>query len=364
MSKTAEDVTSTLSRPGETNDENVDQIAELLTGGPSETEDKDDEEIQTIESKTEDDEISDEETAEDEQEEEETSDLEAIADTDDTWESVLNVDEGNLSYDEEGNINGVNVKVNGESSTVGMKDLIAGYQTNKAITQKGQNLADERKVFDGLKEQAEQAYASKLASVDALTKHFEQQLISEYDNINWDELRNTNPAEYAAARQDFSSKAGELQRIQEAIKTDVDSAAKTHAEDGQKKAQVHMKEQYDLMIVNNPEWSDAKVLETAKDSYKAFVKDQYGFKDTEFDSVFDSRLIELIKDAKSFREGLKVATKKKQKAVPRFQKSAGTGSKKRVSKLDKLTAASKKAKGSQKRDLQQSAVAELLIGGT
>ena len=78
--------------------------------------------------------------------------------------------------------------------------------------------------------------------------------------------------------------------------------------------------------------------------------------------MFDARLIELIKDAKTYHEGLKVADKKKQKPVPKFQKSRG-GGKPKVSKLDKLTAASKKAHGADKRELQTSAVAELLTGG-
>ena len=80
--------------------------------------------------------------------------------------------------------------------------------------------------------------------------------------------------------------------------------------------------------------------------------------------MFDARLIELIKDAKKYHEGATVAAKKKQKPVPKFQKSRGTGVKPKTSKLEKLTAASRKAQGGEKRDLQQSAVAELLLGGS
>ena len=357
MSKTAEDISTTLG--DELSVEPTDEIAALLTEdeAPQST-DSDDEETQTEES-TEDD---DEEVSDEEAEEGDETDLEAIAEDDSSWESVLGVSEDKLSFDDNGNIAGVKVKVDGEASTVGMEDLIAGYQTNKSVTQRSQAFAEEKKVFEGLREQVEQTYASKLQSVDALTAHFEKQLISEYDGVNWEELRVQNPAEYAAAKQDFSAKAGELQRIQEAIDSDRQGQEADAIEAQQVKAQAYLKSQYDLMIVKNPEWVDEKKLKLASTEFKTFVNENYGFTEQEFDSVFDARLIELIKDAQKYHNGAKVAAKKMIKPVPKFQKSRGKG-KKQVSKLDKLTAASKKAHGSEKRDIQTSAVAELLTGG-
>lgn len=366
MSKTAEDVSTTLALDGNREEASVDatdEVAALLAGDEeSKPEDDKDEEAQAKASKTDDDEESNDEKAEDDVEKTEETELSAIADDEATWETVLGVEDGKLSYDEKGDINGVNVKVDGETSTISMADLIVGYQTNKSVTQRSQAFAEEKKTFESQKEQTEQLYASKLQSVDALTKHFEKQLVSEYDNVDWEKLRTTDPAEYAAAKQDFSTKANDLQKIQDAISNDMVEATKDFQEKQNESAQAYMKEQFNLMIGKNPEWSDETVRNTARDSYKKFVNEQYGFKDQEFDSVFDARLIELIKDAKSYREGLKVAGKKKQKPVPKFQKSRG-GGKKPVSKLDKLTAASRSAHGEDKRELQKSAVAELLLGG-
>jgi hypothetical protein len=361
MSTTAEDVTATISRPGENSAEPVDQIANLLAGeDESETTDTEEEETPVQVSTEDDDEESNEEEAEDEDEDE--TELEDIADNKETWEAVLGVENGKLSYDENGDIDGVIVKVDGESSTVGINDLITGYQTNKSVTQRSQALAEEKKIFDGEREQIEQVYASKLTSVDALTKHFEKQLISEYDTVDWEKLRVEDPAEYAAAKQDFSAKAGELQKIQDAIKTDQDQHSVEFNEKRTETTNAYKQRQFDIMIENNPEWADKEKLGASKKLFESFVLDQYGFEAQEFDAVFDARLIELIKDAKMYRDGLKVAGKKKQKPVPRFQKSRGT-SKAKVSKLDKLTAASRKAHGDDKRELQKSAVAELLLGG-
>ena len=353
-----EDVSATPSRPGESADV-TDQIADLLAGEEEKdesTEDSNEEETQ-LEASNEEEESNDEAT-----EEESEADLEAIAEGDEqTWESVLGVDEGKLHYDDEGNIAGVNVKVDGESSTIGMNDLIAGYQTNKSVTQRSQAFAEERKTFDSEKEQVEQVYRSKLDTVDMLTQHLEKRLIGDFENINWEQLRNEDPAEYAALRQDYATKASELQNIKTAIQTDSDSQKGEVNTQNQVKQKEYVDGQRAKMIENNPTWQDEAVFTADMNAHKTFLGETYGFTDQEFDTVFDSRIIELMKDAKKYHDGSKVAAQKIKKPVPKFQKSRGK-QKKSASKLDKLTAASKKAHGAQKRELQQSAVAELLTG--
>lgn len=361
MSTTAEDVSGAVNEQSSSLGQN-DEIAALLIGDETpELEDESTDESQSAESTLdEDDESNDESEADDDSGEEEIA---AAADDEDaTWESVLGVSEDKLNFDDKGNVVGFVAKVNGEETVVPIQEAIANYQTNKAITTKGQAFAEERKAFEAVKEQVGQEYTQKLEAVDALSKHFEQQLISEYDGVDWDNLRVTNPAEYAAARHDFSAKASELQRIQDAIATD---KAKQNEESLKAKAianQAYAKQQYETMIEKNPEWSDKDVLKKARASFQTFVDETYGFTEQEFNTVFDARLIELIKDAKKYHEGTAVAAKKLTKPVPKFQKSGGKPVKAKVSKLDKLTKAAREAKGGAKRDLQATAVAELLMG--
>ena len=362
MSTTAAELSTTLSEDNtsEPSVDSTDAIANLLVGEDEpEIEEAEGEETQTQDSiQDEGEESNDEEASDDD---EETS-LEAVADgDDDTWESVLGVKDGDLAFKEDGSIDGVNVKVSGEQSTVSMPDLIAGYQNNKSNTNKSQSLADEVRNFGVQKEQVEQLYASKLDSVSALSEYFEKQIISDYEGVNWEQLRIDNPAEYAALKSDFSAKAGELQSIQDAINADKESLNEETNKEMMGRRQTFLKEQFDKMLVNNPEWSDESTRIKAKAEYQSFVQDKYGFSEQEFDTVFDARLIELIKDAKKYHSGAAVASKKRQKKVPSFQKSRGTTAKK-TSKLEKLTAASRKAHGAEKRGLQTSAVAELLIG--
>ena len=195
-----------------------------------------------------------------------------------------------------------------------------------------------------------------------MTTYLSKKLVSDYDGIDWDRLRVENPAEYAAARQDYASQAQELQNAQEALAQERSKLARHQQEEFMKQEQQSLQEQRAKMLESNPEWNDPNKFDQDMTSMKNFLRSQYGFSDEDFATVRDARLIELVKDAKKFREGVKFANKKITKPVPQFQKSSGKKAK-AVSKLDKLTKAAKSAKGANKRNLQSDAIAELLIGG-
>jgi len=158
MAEAAEDLTTTSEL--ETSQDPTDAIAELLTGGS----DEDSKSTSKGSAKAEDteEEKDEEAAAEDDdgkQEVEETEEESAEADDEDvTWASALGVPENRIVTDDEGNLSGVNVKIDGKLATVGMNDLIQSYQTSKSNTQKSQTLSEERKEFEGIRDTAAKTY--------------------------------------------------------------------------------------------------------------------------------------------------------------------------------------------------------------
>lgn len=351
-------------------DARASSIAELLLGEDESNDVSEGEETLTQETTNEVEESNEvetdevETTSDDDDSEEEEAPIAASDDDEDvTWEKVLGVKEGQLNFDEEGNLVGFNTKVNGESATVKAEELIAGFQNNKAATQKSQALAEEKKAFDTEVGELRKQYAEKLHTVDSLNKYFENQLLQEYQGINWEQLRIENPAEYAATRQDYTQRALEFQQINEAIKVDMAKAQEEMQGKVQQTMSQRNAEQRAKMVEVNPTWADDKTFQKEITSIKDFVSDTYGFSEGEFVNAFDARMISLVQDAQKFREGKKLVDSSPKRKVPQFQKSSGRKPSKKVTKLEKLTKASKQAKGSSKRNLQADAVAELLLGG-
>lgn len=331
-------------------DENIEKDEE------QETPDLQNEKLDSEESE----ESSEQETEEEQSEEESGSEEES----DESWESVLGLSEDNLEFDENGNIAGVKVKVNGESATVGMSDLLAGYQINKSNTLKSQELSEEKKVFEQQVTEVTKDYQTRLENVDLMANYLNDQLMSEFKAVDWEQLRVENPAEYAAARQDFSMRSQQLQDAQQAIQSERQQAQQQTLQKQAESQKAYLQEQYNIVIKNNPTWVDSKVYKTEMDKMKSFLGETYGFADQDFSVVRDARLFELVKDAMKLHSGKEVVEKKIQKPVPKFQKSKGTANKKATNKLARLTKKAKEATGANKRVVQTDAIAELLMGNS
>jgi len=337
----------------------TDAIADLLMGDEEVAETKETVEAEVTEETEQDDddavELSEESTEEVEESDEVESDV--------TWAGALGLDDSKIVLDDEGELAGINVKVDGEVSMVNMNDLITGFQSNKSNTNKSKSLADDRRQLDEQLETVTTDYRRKLHDVAKLSEYMNNNLMSEFKNVDWNNLRASDPAEYAASMQDYNKRQADIQRIQQAIEQEYQVAQTGQADKIKGQDEALVAKNVSKMLENNPEWTDQAKLQEAFTSMSEFTTSTYGFTSDEFNEVTDSRMIELIKDAQKYRKGEKIASAKMVKKVPKFQKSKGKTAKRKVTKLDTLTKRAKAAHGNDRRDLQTSAIAELLTGG-
>lgn len=350
-----EDV-SALTTSSEASPDRIDEIANLLVDD-SDTTDSEESTGQSDESTLEEEESNEEEVVESNDAEEDDSE-------DVTWGSALGLNDDQIVIDEDGNLTGVNVKVDGKSSSVALNDLLAGYQTNKHNTVKSQTLAEERKKFEEATQGFQQQYQEKLNTAEAMSKYLEKKLLGEFEGINWEELRSVDPAEYAAARQDYATRAQEIQSAQSALSQEQLQQKEKSQKEFHTNHMEYLEGQKQKMLSSNPTWNSQEVFEKDMTQLKSFLGNQYGFQNSDFDTISDARIIEVLKDAQAYRTGkVKTQAKLKKAPVAKFQKSSGRKAP-RISKLDKLTKAAKNAKGgSNRRLLQADAVAELLMSG-
>ena len=335
----------------------VDQISELLFGSeePAVKKSKNDE------SEEADTQPDDSTQDEDEVAEEEEEDADAESDEEVTWAKTLGVDEKNVVLDEDGNLSGINVKVDGKVATVGVKDLIAGYQSNKSNTNKSKLLADERREFDEVKFAVVDAYTQKIATIDVLTGHLKKNLLGEYANVDWNKLRYENPGEYAAAVQDFNFRNQEIESITNAVANERGDMSNQMGAEQQALNQEYVLGQVDKVLEKNPSWANPDEFKKALGKMTDFLGSAYGFSQQEFANIQDARILEIVKDAMAYRNSKESAKTKMAVKVPSYQKSTGKSSK-TVSKLQQLTQQAHNAKGYSKRAAETDAVA-MLLGG-
>ena len=197
----------------------VDQVAELLSSldAPEEesTEEQanfrfndDDLEVDSEESEVtaaqESDDVDYDET--DDSNELETDDDDGLA----ALASELGLDADKLTLSEDGENILINLKVNGKTEQVDLKEAIAGTQFSKANDEKARVLADERKSFESERQQVAQEYAARLQNVQAMGQMLEQQLLAEYNGVDWEALKTSDPARFLVTQQEYQQRQQQL----------------------------------------------------------------------------------------------------------------------------------------------------------
>ena len=349
----------------------VDQVAEMLVGGneeahqigepdnvtdtPVDYEEETSEEVEVEAAVSEDGEPEPEEAQQEEYEgnHAEVDGLEALA-------NELGLDNDKLTVDDDGDVF-VKLKVNGKDEHVSLKDAIAQTQYYKANEEKSQILAEERKTFESERHSVAQEMSNRLQYIQNLGNMLEQRLMGEFRAIDWDRLRATDPAEWAAKQQEFQMRQQELNQAgvhvgqQLAMQNEHMSAQEIRERD---ELLVHERA---ALVEAVPEWSEESSMTDGMSKLIEYARGE-GYPDEELSDVVLSRHVVTLRKAMLYDQGKTVA-ERKVKNAPKMQRAAnGRFVKKKQSQLDSLVKAAKTAKGANKRMLERDAVASLLLG--
>lgn len=240
-------------------------------------------------------------------------------DDDQTLAAALGLPEDALEYDEEGNVV-FNAVIDGEATKVKMQDLVKSYQLEGHVNKKSMQLESDRREFETTRDQAYDHLTQKITVANNLIGAVEQQLMGELQGIDWDTLRATDPAEWAATRQYYTERVQWLQQL----KTQTGSMQKGLTEEQQKAQQdkynAFMQGEVQKMIQDNPAWKDQAVMAKEVGEVGKFLVDKYGFTPEEIANHMDARMMRMVRDVMQFANGKDtLKTKKVPDNVPKFR---------------------------------------------
>ena len=349
----------------------VDQVAELLMADEPTVEDEvkkeeavhrpndddlvdDSEESEVVEAQESDDEIEDPET--DDSNELETEDDDGLA----ALAAELGLDGDKLTLSEDGEVL-VKLKVNGKDETVDLKEAIAGTQFHKANDEKARVLAEERKSFESERAQVAESYQQQLQQIRGLGEMLQQKLMQDFQGIDWDRLRVTDPGEWTAKQREFEIRNQELQQAGQMLGQQMRAEQEQQSQQEAQQRAAILQSEREQMIEHNPSWRDEEKMKGDLTKIVEYAKST-GFSDDELQDVIYSRHVEVLKKAMLYDQGKTVADKKV-KQPPRVQRASnGRFVKQKGGKVQKLIERAQNAKGANKRDAQADAVTALLMG--
>lgn len=218
------------------------------------------------------------------------------------------------------------VKINGEESELTLAELRNGYQRDADYRRKTMELADSRKQFEQVREQTNNEMSARLTQVGTLLQAVEGQLMSEFSSVNWQELRVTDPAEFAARNQEFQQRYAQLQHMKMAGANEVKRLQEESQKAQEKAFEEYTAKQAELLLGKVPEWSDSTLRSKEESEISKFLIDKYGFSKEDARIFSDHRLALLARDAFKGKD-IEVKKELAQKKVANLPKLLKPGAK-------------------------------------
>lgn len=209
----------------------------------------------------------------------------------------------------------VTVKVDGESRKVPLSDVIKSFQLEGHVNNKSIELSNAQKQFEQEREAAIGLYRQQITNAKALGDLAQAQLMAEFQQINWTQLRQTDPVQWTVMQQDFNNRSAAInQHLRE-----VAAAQQTQEQDLRNQQAALLPKERERMLETHPEWRDPAKFDTDRKAMSAYAK-QLGFSDAELAAIHDHRYMQVLHEAAQYRalQASNPETLKRVRAAPQM----------------------------------------------
>ena len=226
------------------------------------------------------------------------------------------------------------VTVNGEEQEVSLDELMKGYSRQSDYTRKTQEVSEQRKEFDAMKQNMVQEYqqiqAERQQYAQALQSLMEGNMsgIDKFANVDWEVLKETDPIEYVTRKEEFREAQEKVQNLQR----EQHMAQQRHHAQSQNEHRQMLQQETTALVTALPDWGDSGKQPAIAKNIRSYAMGN-GFTKEELDSLVDHRSILVLLKAQKYDQLQNSDVRgKKLKNKPRVIRSGTGGSKKSDSK--------------------------------
>lgn len=215
----------------------------------------------------------------------------------------------------------VPVKIDGQEQMVTLSEARDGFQMQSAFTKRTQELAEQRKAFEAERNAQMETLNQSLQQAQTLSKAMESALVADYEKVNWDELRFTDPAEFAAKRQEFAERIQGIEYMKAQVGQESAKQQEATQQEQQQRLQQHLAKEAEALLTKVPEWHNADKAKAEKAELREYMQAN-GFTDDEMAQLYDHRAVVMLRKAMMYDRGeqSKNVAKKKVAKLPKLTK--------------------------------------------
>jgi hypothetical protein len=231
----------------------------------------------------------------------EEGEVDLAKDNDDPLLEDLDVDEivDNNEASTESEETLYDVTVNGNNQKVNLNELMKGYSRESDYTKKTMDLSNQRKEVESLQDNLKKEFDAVKSSrdqyaqqLDVLSKNLKQE-----ENIDWEGLYQSDPAEYVKQKADSDKRKEALQLAQQE-QMRIQQEKRSEQE---KVYQNYIANERKILAEKLPVYADKNKAAEFTKRLSSFAKES-GYSDQEIDMMVDHRAVLLLADAYRYNQ--------------------------------------------------------------
>jgi hypothetical protein len=219
------------------------------------------------------------------------------------------------------------VKIDGEEVEITLDELQKGYQTNRALTQRGQELAEQRKAFEAEAQQVAQMRDYHAQQLEQLSQQIQQTLPEQ--EPDWQALSKEYSAEELFL---YKTQLDQQKEHLKQVEQEKQVLAQQQAQEQQAQMQKHLAYQREEMLNRIPQWRDEDTRNKERQEVIKYAQTVAGFSQEEVANAVDARAVELLYKAWQWDnlQKKKPSAKKKASQAPKMAKAGQPKTKSQV----------------------------------
>lgn len=201
------------------------------------------------------------------------------------------------------------VKVAGEEKQVNLDELRKGYMLESDYRRKTDDLSKQRNELAQEREQFTQERQSKIDEMGFLVSQMVDELTAADQGTNWEELRNDDPAEFAAKSEEHRRKRELLNKAY----NEYQGLSQQREQAAQEQMQKRLESERERLLERLPEWQEPEKAQSEQAAIRTYLMSE-GFADDEIANAADHRLIVMARKAMLYDKQADETTRQKQTA--------------------------------------------------
>jgi len=216
----------------------------------------------------------------------------------------------------------IKTKVDGSEGEVALADLVKGHQLESSFTRKNQAWLAEKEAANKQLESERSKLSDHFQLATTAFGLAQEQLMADFQGVNWNQLQQENPSEWAAKRQQFGERQARLNQAKDQSAQQIQQAVKRQEAEAAQSANETLEREHQTLLEKVPSWNDENIR--AKEAAEiADYLDSIGFAQDEISSLKDHKLIILARAALGQQGPSKkklALAKKKVESIPKLVK--------------------------------------------